>query len=319
MKYSAGQHLKMAALLDGKASAAADPERQKWLSQFASVHRTLARKAAEQSQKLTGRDAELVGDAGPDGERAGPASSRRPARSRAVRPDAERLISPVEHMKLAALMHRKSQQATTPENRKKLAELAEAHRHIAQVRAKKAKPAEPEFPFADDATYQRALPFFKAGAAHFADETNDIKEMIRGFVRHLNKAGMSPEAIRDMKPYIVRFVEDVRSGKESLDGIPLPVHGGDAGSEPEDVPPAAGQRGTGSVRPRGMECSVPKADLPIVMLDDPPPLATLETWEQYLAEVQSMPDFQGKKNRIAHAKWMIARKKRSRAQGKTKA
>jgi hypothetical protein len=70
---------------------------------------------------------------------------------------------------------------------------------------------------------------------------------------------------------------------------------------------------------RKEEFLVTKADLPIVMLDDPPPLATLETWEQHLAEVQSMQDFQGKKNRIAHAKWMIARKKRSRAQAKTKA
>jgi hypothetical protein len=27
------------------------------------------------------------------------------------------------------------------------------------------------------------------------------------------------------------------TGKETLDGIPLPVHGGNAGSKPEDVPP----------------------------------------------------------------------------------
>jgi hypothetical protein len=293
MKYSADQHLKMAALLDGKASAATDPERQKRLSQFASVHRTLARKVAERSQKLNGRDAELVGDAGTDGERAGSASSRQAARSSAVRPDAERLISPGQHMKLAALMH-------------------------AQVRAKKAKPAEPEFPFADDATYQRALPFFKAGAAHFADETNDIKEMIRGFVRHLNKAGMSPEAIRDMKPYIVRFVEDVRSGKESLDGIPLPVHRGDAGSEPEGVAPAAGERGTGSIRPRGMEYSVPK-DLPDIMMDGPSPFDTVESLEQSLAELQAMPDFKFKKETVARLKRFIALRKRLEARLKTKA
>jgi hypothetical protein len=47
------------------------------------------------------------------------------------------------------------------------------------------------------------------------------------------KPGLSPEALRHVKPYVVRFVEDVRSGKETIDGIPVPVHGGDAGAEPE--------------------------------------------------------------------------------------
>jgi hypothetical protein len=30
---------------------------------------------------------------------------------------------------------------------------------------------------------------------------------------YLNKAGMSPEAIRERKPYVVGFVQAVRSGK----------------------------------------------------------------------------------------------------------
>jgi hypothetical protein len=35
-------------------------------------------------------------------------------------------IRPSQHMQMAALMHRKSQQASTPENRQRLAELAPA-------------------------------------------------------------------------------------------------------------------------------------------------------------------------------------------------
>jgi hypothetical protein len=69
----------------------------------------------------------------------------------------------------------------------------------------------------DEPTYQQALPFFKAGVAHFGNEANDIVNMVSGLVRHLTKAGMAPDAIRDMKPYIVRFVEDVQSGKERID------------------------------------------------------------------------------------------------------
>jgi hypothetical protein len=58
--------------------------------------------------------------------------------------DAEPLmkLTPVQHMKMAALMHGKSEKATKPENRKKLAVLADAHRKIAQTGAKKANPAQ---------------------------------------------------------------------------------------------------------------------------------------------------------------------------------
>jgi hypothetical protein len=71
-----------------------------------------------------------------------------------------------------------------------------------------------------------------------------ISDGSRGLIRYLNQVGMSPEAHRHVKSYIVRLVEDVRSGKETLDGIPVSVHGGDAEAEPEDVPPPAGQRRT---------------------------------------------------------------------------
>jgi len=42
--------------------------------------------------------------------------------------------------------------------------------------------------------------------------------------------------------------------------------------------------------------------LPFKMLDDPPEFAPLETWEQHLAEVQAMPNFQGKDQHIDSAK-----------------
>jgi len=56
-------------------------------------------------------------------------------------------FTPVQHMQMAALMHRKSQQAPTAKNRKGLAELAEGHRKLARkaserMTTKKAEPAE---------------------------------------------------------------------------------------------------------------------------------------------------------------------------------
>jgi hypothetical protein len=227
--------------------------------------------------------------------------------------------TPTQHLNMADLLEKKAGAERDPKKAKKQSEMANVFRTLAsKAAAKKAKPAKSEPAFADDVTYQRALPFFKAGAAHFADGINDITEMVRGLVEHLKKAGMSPEAMRDMKPYVVRFVEDVRSGRESLDGIPLPAHGDDAGSEPEDVPPAAGQRGTGSVPPAGMEYSVPK-DLPDIMMDGPSPFDTVESLERSLAELQAMPDFKSKKEEVERVKRFIVLRKRLEAERKTKA
>lgn len=74
--------------------------------------------------------------------------------------------------------------------------------------------AESEAPFSDD-TYSQALPYLKAGVANFAS-AGDLTAMVRALVSHLANSGMDADAIRAMKPYIRRFTDDVRSGKESL-------------------------------------------------------------------------------------------------------
>ena len=51
------------------------------------------------------------------------------------------------------------------------------------------------------------------------------------------------------------------------------------------------------------------ANLRLMMLDDPGPFDTLETWEQFLAEVQAMPDFLLKDSVMENAKWVISQKK----------
>jgi hypothetical protein len=78
-----------------------------------------------------------------------------------------------------------------------------------------------------------------------------------------------------------------------------------------------------TVRPRGMEYSVPKEDLPYIMMDGPNTFGTLESLEQYLAELQAMPDFNPKEELVDQTKWFIDRKKKFDAemkkQEKTKA
>jgi hypothetical protein len=53
------------------------------------------------------------------------------------------------------------------------------------------------------------------------------------------------------------------------------------------------EAGAGSDSYSRERCSV-TSYLPVVMLDDPGPFEPLETWEQFLAAVEAMPDFQGK-------------------------
>ena len=103
-------------------------------------------------------------------------------------------------------------------------------------------------PSFDEDTYRQALPYFKAGVAHFREAAADVTDMVRALIRHLTKAGMDQGAIQKMKPYVVRFIDDIKDGKESLDVVDEPevhVPASDARSEPEDVSPAEGERDAG--------------------------------------------------------------------------
>ncbi|WP_213287600.1 LPD38 domain-containing protein [Bradyrhizobium sp. sGM-13] len=69
----------------------------------------------------------------------------------------------------------------------------------------------------DDETYARAKPFFKAGVAHFAEAGRDIKAMLDELVKYLvQTADMDRDAINAMRPYLIRFAQDVRSGAIDL-------------------------------------------------------------------------------------------------------
>jgi hypothetical protein len=193
-----------------------------------------------------------------------------------------RRLTPVQYMKMAALMYGRAQATSDPERRQRRIMLANAHldlalkatvqeeqagysfyrpaedvkhpgdngvvlgrtasgvrlawqavaREASERIAAKTKSAELQPPDADYALYQSLLPFFKAGMADFANDVIDIRELIRGLIRFFSKAGMSPDAIRDMKRYVVRFVEDVRCSRENLVGAQLPIPIGDV-AEPE--------------------------------------------------------------------------------------
>ncbi|MCA1458106.1 hypothetical protein I6F35_33775 [Bradyrhizobium sp. BRP22] len=72
-------------------------------------------------------------------------------------------------------------------------------------------------PTFDDETYAKAKPFFMAGVAHFAEAGRDVKAMLDELVKYLvQTAKMDRAAINAMRPYLIRFAQDVRSGAIDL-------------------------------------------------------------------------------------------------------
>ena len=66
-------------------------------------------------------------------------------------------------------------------------------------------------PVFNEDTYAKAKPLFQQAIAHFKDAGTDIKEAMRAVVR-LVMEKFGPQATENMKPYIIRFAEDVRDG-----------------------------------------------------------------------------------------------------------
>ena len=80
----------------------------------------------------------------------------------------------------------------------------------------------------DEQTYAKAKPLFKQAIAHFRDAGQDIKEAMRAVVRMvLDQFGA--DTAQNMKPYVVRFMEDVRDGKINYDE----KEGGERGNDNE--------------------------------------------------------------------------------------
>jgi hypothetical protein len=69
-------------------------------------------------------------------------------------------------------------------------------------------------PVFDPETYAKAKPFFQAAIAHFGKAGSDIADVMRALIRELKaKMKWGAEQIRAAQPYIVRFMEEWRSGQ----------------------------------------------------------------------------------------------------------
>ena len=86
-----------------------------------------------------------------------------------------------------------------------------------------------------DPVYEKLLPYLRAGMALSPGETN--RERMASLVGFLRSKGMTVEQITKLKPYAVRFADDLKAGKESLN-----VSGGTGNLEPDSGNRAAGDK-----------------------------------------------------------------------------
>ena len=135
------QHMKMAALMYGRAQATGDPERRQRRIMLANAHLDLALKATVQEEQ---------------------------AGYRLYRP-----VEDVQHPGDNGVVLGRTAGGV------RLAWQAVAREASERIEAK-TKPAELTPPDADDALDQRLLPFFKAGMADFANDVIEIRELISG-------------------------------------------------------------------------------------------------------------------------------------------
>jgi hypothetical protein len=163
-----------------------------------------------------------------------------------------------QHMKAVKLLRQKAKEATDPAVKLRLSQLANLGLAVAKMALNRAAGrrgaggnklgAGPTF---DEDIYRQALPFFKAGVAHFREAASDVVDMLRALVRHLRTAGMSQDDIQLMKPYVERFMGDIKSGTETLDGHQR----GDKVAGAEDVPALEPVGRTDDGRGQGVEGS----------------------------------------------------------------
>ena len=79
-----------------------------------------------------------------------------------------------------------------------------------QIRARQLKKR------ADEAVYQEAVTYFKAGIATFCGGSTDPRGLVGALIGFLAKDGLDADEIRASKRYIRRFVEDVTAGRQII-------------------------------------------------------------------------------------------------------
>ncbi|EDM71041.1 hypothetical protein RAZWK3B_16630 [Roseobacter sp. AzwK-3b] len=95
-------------------------------------------------------------------------------------------------------------------------------------------------------TYEKAKPLFIEAVRRFGQAGQDLRDLAIAMVRGLQSEGMNREAQQNMRPYLERFIEDVRSGEIApFEEAESTTEGGQQATEdtgPTEAPEGAPQR-----------------------------------------------------------------------------
>ena len=69
----------------------------------------------------------------------------------------------------------------------------------------------------DEDTYAKAKPLFASAVANLKETSSDLRDAMRAVVRLVVEC-FGADTANNMKPYVVRFIADVRDGKAKLQG-----------------------------------------------------------------------------------------------------
>lgn len=95
----------------------------------------------------------------------------------------------------------------------------------------------------DDETYAKAKPIFLQAASEFKGAFKDVAELARLLVDELRQSGYGMDVLRNMRPYLEKFVQDVKDGTVSLTevGNERSRTGNDGAEALDAVPPQPGE------------------------------------------------------------------------------
>lgn len=104
----------------------------------------------------------------------------------------------------------------------------------------------------DEETYAKAKPIFVQAASEFKGAFKDVAELAKLLVGELRSAGYGMDVLRNMRPYLEKFVQDVKSGAISLTETSDERTGTD-GTGPQALDETPSEPGSGVEGERGAE------------------------------------------------------------------
>lgn len=114
----------------------------------------------------------------------------------------------------------------------------------------------------DEQTYAKAKPYFNAAMTHFESASNDVREVMRRLLTELKeKHGFTVEMLQQLKPMIVRFVDDYVASAETKAAIDNAAHEAATSpkndlAEPTEAQKEAGNYQKGHVNLHGLDITV---------------------------------------------------------------